>query len=77
MASTLVATKLSMPRLRGALVPRPRLTALMDDGAEASGRGGVVDGHVRPPGPDAGQEAHQRLGLLVRPHDDGGAVVAQ
>ena len=36
MASTLVATKLSAPRLRGALVPRPRLTALMDAGAEAT-----------------------------------------
>ena len=36
MASTLVATKLSLPRLRGSLVPRPRLTALMDAGAEAS-----------------------------------------
>jgi LuxR family maltose regulon positive regulatory protein len=36
MASTLVATKMNAPRLRGALVPRPRLTALMDAGAEAS-----------------------------------------
>ena len=36
MASTLVATKLSAPRLRGTLVPRPRLTALMDAGAEAA-----------------------------------------
>ncbi len=36
MASTLVTTKLSAPRLRGALVPRPRLTALMDAGAEAT-----------------------------------------
>ena len=36
MASTLVATKLSPPRLRGALVPRPRLSALMDAGAEAT-----------------------------------------
>ncbi|HEY5135148.1 MAG TPA: LuxR C-terminal-related transcriptional regulator [Candidatus Nanopelagicales bacterium] len=36
MASTLVATKLSAPRLRGALVPRPRLSALMDAGAEAT-----------------------------------------
>ena len=36
MASTLVGTKLSAPRLRGTLVPRQRLTALMDAGAEAS-----------------------------------------
>jgi LuxR family maltose regulon positive regulatory protein len=36
MASPLVATKLSAPRLRGALVPRPRLSALMDAGAEAT-----------------------------------------
>ena len=36
MASTLVATKMALPRLRGSLVPRPRLTALMDAGAEAS-----------------------------------------
>jgi LuxR family maltose regulon positive regulatory protein len=36
MASTLVATKMNAPRLRGALVPRTRLTALMDAGAEAS-----------------------------------------
>ncbi len=36
MVSTLVATKMNAPRLRGSLVPRPRLTALMDAGAEAS-----------------------------------------
>jgi LuxR family maltose regulon positive regulatory protein len=36
MASTLVTTKLSTPRLRGALVPRPRLTSLMDAGAEVT-----------------------------------------
>jgi LuxR family maltose regulon positive regulatory protein len=36
MSSTLVGTKLNVPRLRGALVPRPRLTMLMDAGAEAS-----------------------------------------
>ena len=36
MASTLVTTKLSAPRLRGALVSRPRLGSLMDAGAEAT-----------------------------------------
>lgn len=36
MASILVGTKLSAPQLRGTLVPRQRLTALMDAGAEAS-----------------------------------------
>jgi LuxR family maltose regulon positive regulatory protein len=36
MTGTLVATKLSPPRLRGSLVPRPRLSALMDAGAEAA-----------------------------------------
>ena len=36
MASTLVATKFSTPRSRGALVPRPRLTSLLDTGAEAT-----------------------------------------
>ena len=36
MTSTLVATKMNTPRLRGALVPRPRLAALMDAGAEAT-----------------------------------------
>ncbi len=36
MASTLVRTKFSAPQLRGNLVPRPRLTALMDAGAEAT-----------------------------------------
>jgi LuxR family maltose regulon positive regulatory protein len=36
MASTLVATKLTPPRLRGTVVPRPRLSALMDAGAEAA-----------------------------------------
>ena len=36
MASTLVTTKLAAPRLRGSVVPRPRLSALMDAGAEAA-----------------------------------------
>ena len=36
METALIGTKLSAPRLRGALVPRPRLIALMDAGAEAS-----------------------------------------
>ena len=35
-ASTLVTTKFFAPRLRGASVPRPRLLALMDAGAEAA-----------------------------------------
>ncbi|MDO8390203.1 MAG: LuxR C-terminal-related transcriptional regulator [Actinomycetota bacterium] len=36
MSSALVTTKLAAPHVRGALVPRPRLTALMDAGAEAT-----------------------------------------
>ncbi len=36
MSSTLVTTKFSVPRVRGALVPRPRLAMLMDAGAEAA-----------------------------------------
>jgi LuxR family maltose regulon positive regulatory protein len=35
-ASTLVMTKVAAPRLRGALVPRPRLTEIMDAGSEAA-----------------------------------------
>ena len=36
MTSTLVATKVAPPRLRGTSVPRPRLSSLMDAGAEAA-----------------------------------------
>jgi LuxR family maltose regulon positive regulatory protein len=36
MTSSLVATKFAAPRLRSALVPRPRLSELMDAGADAT-----------------------------------------
>ena len=36
MASTLIASKLAPPRMRGTLVARPRLSALMDSGAEST-----------------------------------------
>ena len=36
MSSALVTTKFSVPRVRGALVPRPRLSMLMDAGTEAA-----------------------------------------
>ncbi len=36
MSSALVTTKFSVPRVRGVLVPRPRLTTLMDAGNEAA-----------------------------------------